>query len=79
MLLPKILKKTLTAFALFLLATNALFAQNGSADFARSIGKIYVVVAVIVAGFLGIILFLIAVERRVSKMEHQLRAEEDKE
>jgi hypothetical protein len=79
MSLQLILKKTLTAFALLLLATNTLFAQNANPDFARSIGKIYVVVAVIVAGFLGIILFLIAIERRVSKMEHQLRAEEDKE
>ena len=47
-------------------------AQTKSADFMQSIGKIYAVVAVIVLIFLGIIAFLIYLERRISRMENQI-------
>lgn len=39
------------------------------ADSLRSSGKIYVVIAVIGAIFLGIILFLINIDRKVTKIE----------
>ena len=38
----------------------------------RSIGKIYVVVAVIVVAFIGIVLFLIYLDRKVTKLENQI-------
>lgn len=63
-------KFSLTALAL-LLINVAANAQSYS-DFERSIGKMYVVVAVIIAAFVGIILFLIMMERRISKMEKNL-------
>lgn len=46
------------------------FAQNDS-DFMRSTGKIYVVVAVIIAVFIGLVLFLIYLDRRLTKLENQ--------
>lgn len=41
------------------------------ADFLRSIGKLYVVVAVIVVVFLGIVLYLWSLDRRLTKLEDQ--------
>ncbi|HEU4551950.1 MAG TPA: CcmD family protein [Chitinophaga sp.] len=37
----------------------------------RSNGKIYVVVAVLVIIFIGIILYLIRLDRKITKLEHQ--------
>lgn len=42
-------------------------------DYLESTGKIYVVVAVIVVIFIGIIALLISLERRVAKMEKEMR------
>ncbi len=53
------------------LYVTPLLAQ--SADFMRSIGKIYVVVAVIVAIFIGLIVFLIYLDRRLTKLENQIK------
>jgi len=53
-----------------------LLAQTESSDFFRSIGKIYVVVAVIVAIFLGIVVFLIYLDRKLTKLENQIKEEE---
>lgn len=61
-----------TAALVFFLATSSLLAQDNSPDFLRSMGKMYVVVAVIVAVFLGIILFLVFLDRRLTKIENQI-------
>lgn len=51
-----------------------LAAQNNAQDdFMRSSGKIYVVVAVIVAVFIGIVIFLVYLDRRLTKLEHQIK------
>lgn len=42
----------------------------------RSIGKIYVVVAVILAIFAGIVVFLIYLDRKLTKLENQIRDHE---
>jgi uncharacterized membrane protein YhaH (DUF805 family) len=55
-----------------LLLINQGFAQNANPDFMQSIGKIYVVVAVIITIFIGIILFLISLERKIKRLEDQL-------
>ena len=47
-------------------------AQAEEADFMRSTGKIYVVAAVIVAIFIGIVLFLIYLDRKLTKLENQI-------
>ncbi len=50
-----------------------MFAQGEqSADFMRSIGKIYVVVGVIVATFLGIVAYLIYLDRKLTNIENQI-------
>ncbi len=61
-----------------LLVLNCLvsFAQNETvemADSMRSNGKIYVVVAVILTIFAGIILYLIRLDRKISKLERNDR------
>lgn len=56
----------------FLLATMAGFAQDNTvemADTMRSNGKIYVVIAVILTIFAIIILYLIRLDRKISKLE----------
>jgi len=42
-------------------------------DFMRSTGKIYVVVAVIVAVFIGLVFFLLYLDRRLTKLENQTK------
>jgi hypothetical protein len=53
-----------------------LFAHGGGEDFMRSRGKIFVVVAVIVAVFLGLVAFMIFLERRLTKLENQIQDHE---
>ena len=55
--------------SLFFFFYSFLSAQNESADFIRSTGKIYVVVAVLLIIFFGIILFLISLERKIARLE----------
>jgi CcmD family protein len=42
-------------------------------DFLRSIGKLYVVVAVIVVVFLGLAFYLYRLDRRLTEMENQFK------
>lgn len=59
-------------FLLFssLICSCVLFAQN-MADEMRSNGKIYVVVAVLVTIFIGIVIYLIRLDRKISKLEKE--------
>lgn len=63
-----------TLLATLLLFTSALaFAQRPSvemADTMRSNGKIYVVVAVVLTIFAGIILYLVRLDRKITKLEN---------
>ena len=63
-------------FYLVLIGTilvRALYAQSAEGvDFMRSIGKIYVVVAVIVAMFIGIVIFMLYIDRKLTKIEQQV-------
>ena len=54
----------------------SLLAQGSDSDFMRSIGKIYVVVAVVVAIFIGLIIFLIYLDRKLTKLEQQIKENE---
>ena len=65
----------ITSFLTFFTAISG-FSQSGDSDFLRSVGKIYVVVGVILAIFIGIILFLIFLDRRLTKLEHQIKENE---
>jgi len=59
---------------LLLLLNPTLFAQDAQmADTMRSEGKIYVVVAIILVIFTGLIAFLIYTDHKVSKLEKRLK------
>ncbi len=64
-----------TIFVLLLTVTSLLAQPEQGGDFLRSIGKIYVVVGVLVTIFLGIVLFLAWLERRVSELEIHFKEE----
>ncbi len=68
------MKKAIFAALILQLCTfHSLLAQSSeSPDFMRSVGKIYVVVAVIVTVFVGIVLFLIYLDGRLTKLENQI-------
>lgn len=69
------MKKTTLSFLLAtLLSTTQLLAQAADGgDFMRSIGKMYVVVAVLVAMFIGIVFYLISLDRKLTKLENQIQ------
>lgn len=52
-------------------AQEAVETRPEMADVMRSNGKIYVVVAIVVMIFLGIIFYLLHIERKVKKLEDQ--------
>lgn len=61
-----------TAFTLlFVLALNSACAQDTveMADVFRSSGKIYVVIAVMLTILLGLVLYIVRLDRKISKME----------
>lgn len=57
----------------FLLSTTFVFAQEQPemADTMRSNGKIYVVVAVLLVILIGLFIYLIALDRKIKKLEQQ--------
>lgn len=64
--------RTLSTILLLITVLNTSFAQESGSDFFRNIGKIYVVVAVLLATFIGIIFFLIYLERKINKIEKEI-------
>ena len=69
------MKNILLSFS-FLFSVIFLQAQEADkTDFLSNNGKIYVVVAILSVVFLGIILFLIYLERRINKIEIQINNE----
>lgn len=64
--------------AVLTLLSTALAAQSGPqmADTMRQDGKIYVVVAVIAAIFACIVIFLVAIERRISRIERTINKDQ---
>ncbi len=59
---------------------NIFFLQSQSPtlvhDFMRSTGKIWVVVASILIIFIGIVFFLYLIEKKISKIEKEIRNEQ---
>jgi len=64
-------KRRLSILMLAFLPFTSLLAQT-DADFMRSMGKMYVVVAVIVAIFIGIVIYLFSMDRKLTKLENQI-------
>jgi CcmD family protein len=69
------MRKTLLSLltGILTLLPMGIQAQGADADFLRSTGKIYVVVAVIAAIFIGIVLFLIYLDRKLTNLENQIQ------
>ncbi|MEP7127616.1 MAG: CcmD family protein [Chitinophagales bacterium] len=75
------MKKALIVFAILLLNTVLLAAQDTSLDeqagnFLRESGKLYVVITILVTIFAGIVIFLIFQERRISQLEKKIKDNE---
>jgi len=65
--------KTLSLFLIGLFINHSLAAQDAEmADTMRSEGKIYVVVAIVVLILLGLVGYLILLDRKVSAIEKKL-------
>ncbi|HJW16555.1 MAG TPA: hypothetical protein VJ499_05530 [Flavisolibacter sp.] len=67
------IKRTLLSILSFSICLTLLAQDSSSvpmADELRRNGKIYVVVAVILTIFIGIILYLVRLDRKISKLEN---------
>jgi len=69
----KISKIITTILVLQCLILNNIAAQGSNPDFMHSIGKIYVVVAVIVTVFIGIIIYLFSLQKKIKQLEDQIK------
>ena len=68
--------KNFVAVLFFLLLSAGIYAQDTTgveevATGLRSNGKIYVVLAVVVTILLGLILYLVSLDRKISRLEKQ--------
>lgn len=70
------MKIRLLLFLLLGFASQNLLAQTSENPF-YSNGKIYVVVSVLSIIFIGIIIFLIRIDRRLTKMEKEIKDKEN--
>ncbi len=64
--------KNFATTVLLIFCSTLLMAHGDAPDFFRSIGKMYVVVAVMVATFLGIIAFMVYIERKIKNIEKEI-------
>jgi CcmD family protein len=69
-------KPALLVVLMVLAAQVSAFAQSGDADFLDNMGKMYVVLAVILAIFFGIVAFLVYLDRKLTKLENQIKENE---
>lgn len=56
----------------------AIPAKAGNGDFMRETGKIYVVVAVILVIFAGVVTYLFRLDRRLTNLEHQIKDSDER-
>ena len=71
----------LNLVCLLLLLSQSLFAQGNveMADALYSSGKIYIVVAVLMIIFIGIIIYLIQTDRKISALEKEWKNKSNKQ
>ncbi len=72
----KPLKKTVSLVAMLILSASGFAQQNQPVEMADGLyqsGKIYVVVTVLSVIFAGIIGYLIMIDRRIGKLEKELK------
>ena len=58
--------------ALAMITPLTLLARDGNPDFMRSMGKMYVVVGVIVIIFLGLVYYIVKLDKRLKNIENQI-------
>ena len=76
MLLNRIKQFFLSIFCILFLQIQSIFAQDSTVEMAtglRANGKIYVVVVVLCVIFIGLILYLISIDKKVSKLEKEIK------
>jgi CcmD family protein len=66
-------KRTFLTIVLFQHLYLPLSWAQGTGDFMRDTGKIGVVVGVVLLIFLGLILYLVRLDRKLTKLEHQIK------
>ncbi|MEY4594603.1 MAG: hypothetical protein RIQ47_1013 [Bacteroidota bacterium] len=67
-----IIRLLLLSFSFLLSTGNSVFAQdNEMADVMRTNGKIYVVVGVLLIILVGIIVYLISLDRKIQRIEKE--------
>jgi uncharacterized membrane protein (DUF485 family) len=72
-----IMKKiTFLVLTLIFFLIQNVSAQSTNPDFARSIGKIYVVVGVILTIFISLVIYLIRLDKKLTKLENQIKENE---
>ena len=69
------MRKILTIILFLAISLPAALAE-GNRDFMRETGKINVVVATILVIFLGIVWYLFRLERKLTKLEHQIKEDQ---
>jgi hypothetical protein len=67
-----LLSATLLIIAVFAYAQDTTQKPAGMADLMRSSGKIYVVIAVILTIFSGIIIYLVRLDKKITKLEKEI-------
>ena len=70
--------KSLIILFTYVLITSVSLAQEATgeiemADAMRESGKIYVVVAVLLAIFIGIVVYLVVIDRKISRLEKSIK------
>lgn len=65
------MKRIISLFSILLIAISSLFANGETSNIMYSNGKFTVVTAVIVAIFLGIVILMVSVERRLARLEKE--------
>ena len=70
------MKRILPLMVFFLLSAYPVLQAQANGDFMRNIGKMYVVVAVILAIFIGIVAFLVYLDRKLTKLENQIQEDD---
>jgi hypothetical protein len=66
------MKKIISSVAGILLASSGYSQEVEMADTMRSEGKIYVVVAILTVILLGLVTYLITIDRKVARLEKKL-------
>ena len=66
------MKNAISLLTALLLIPILAIGQGDNTDFMRSVGKMYVVYGVIIVIFIVLVLFLVYLDRRLTKLENQI-------